>query len=189
MELFLHSLLPEGVGNAGFPLETDEEGFSASSHTPVRESTTYLPYDNAPMPMIRYDFFPAGYMTVLTPIFSPALSRNMLNQLIEVYNSNIHLQPLPLFDLEDLEQLSQMRARQYLVESFCALTILFSEHGNSLDQRMAFAREYADSARNVVNALALEASPRADVLQALCLLALFDMKRTWPAKTSTNYLH
>jgi len=78
-----------------------------------------------------------------------------------------------------LEQLNQMQSQQYLVDSFCALTILFSDHSLYGDQKLACAREHADAARNVVNSLSLEASSQLEVLQALCLLALFDMKRTW----------
>jgi hypothetical protein len=101
----------------------------------------------------------------------------MLDHLKGVYLSSIHLQPLPLLDAEDLEQLTMMRSQNYLLDSFCALTILFSEQGYYGEQELTFARERADSARDVVNSLALEASSQPSVLQALCLLALQDMKR------------
>lgn len=178
VSLFLRRLLPGGVDNVRPQGERDEDEFSASSQTPLRQSTLSLPRDPPPILGTRYGPFPAGYTILLTPKYRSAPDRDMLNHLKEVYYSRIHLQPLPLLDPEDLEQLIEMRSREYLMNSFCALTILSSEGGYHGEQRLAFAQEHADSARNVVNSLASEASSQPDVLQALCLLALYDMKRT-----------
>jgi len=177
--IFLRRLLPGGVDNVTRLIETDEEEFSASSQTPLRHPTTSLSHELSPAPETHHSRFPAGSTTVLTPTYSSGPSKDMLDHLKVVYSSSIHLQPLPLLDTEDLEQLSQMRSQEYLLNSFCALTILFSEQGYYSEHELTFARERANSAREVVNSLALAASPQPDVLQALCLLALYDMKRTW----------
>lgn len=174
----LRRLLPGGVDNAVRLAEIDEEEFTASSQTPSRYPTASLSNDPPPVPRTRYSLFPADFTTLLTPTSSTDPSGDMLDHLKEVYLSSIHLQPLPLLDLEDLGRLNQTRSQDYLFDSFCALTISFSEHGHYVEQKLEIARERADSARNAVNSLALGASSQPDVLQALCLLALYDMKGT-----------
>ena len=174
----LHRLLPSGnVDNDETP-ETNDERRSVISPTPRRNDVSSLPHDRDDVPTTRYACFSKDLPPLLTsrPIHSFVLSKDVLDHLVEVYSTSIHLQPLPLFDSEELEQVRQMRPRRYLLDSFCALSFLFSDDSLYGDQQTTIARQYAKSAREVVIPLASDASPRTDILRALCLLALYDMK-------------
>lgn len=83
----------------------------------------------------------------------------------------IHLQPLPLFRLEDLQKYLTTAPR-FLLWSFLALTLTFSNHefyGGRVSEAIEF---YTQSAHDTVIKLAAEGVTRLEVTQSMCLLAL-----------------
>lgn len=101
----------------------------------------------------------------------------LYGHLADVYRSFVHLQPLPLFDEDQLRgEITEQRGRKYLLHAFCALTLAFSDHELYGDKRSELVAGFAESARHMVLPLAAEGSSRLDVLQTLCLLALTEIK-------------
>ena len=94
---------------------------------------------------------------------------------MEVYRATVHLQPLPLFNLEGL-QARLMASPQFLLWSFLALTLTFSSHEFYRGSESEAIKFYARSAADTVMRLAAEGIPRLEILQSLCLLAFRDIK-------------
>ena len=93
---------------------------------------------------------------------------------VDVYKTKIHLQPLPLFDLQDLSsRLSQ--ATPFLQWAFLALCLGFSSPDYPTDHGTDTVQFYTRSAHEAVVRLASEGTATLEVLQALCLLTLNDM--------------
>ncbi|PIA93177.1 hypothetical protein CB0940_05143 [Cercospora beticola] len=119
----------------------------------------------------------------------------LYSHLADVYRSFIHLQPLPLFDEDQLHgEITQQRGRTYLLHAFCALTLAFSDHELYRDKRSELVAGFAESARHMVLPLAAEGSSRLDVLRTLCLLALTEIKlqdptRAWMTIGTAVQLH
>lgn len=91
-----------------------------------------------------------------------------------MYKTRIYLQPLPLFDPNLLHE-HVLSFPLYLLRSFLAVTLLFSEHpfyGGSKSAAMEF---YIRSAREMVILRAAEGIGTVELLQSLCLLTLCDI--------------
>ncbi|OBS26036.1 hypothetical protein FPOA_06566 [Fusarium poae] len=114
---------------------------------------------------------------------SPNPPQSVLRHFVEVYGIKLHLQPLPLFDLECIDNTLQV-APEYLLHSFLALMLEFSSHpfyNNNHQQASAF---YGYSAEAATQQLAGQGKPTTEVIQALCMLALRnvaagDLPRAW----------
>ncbi|XEV01457.1 hypothetical protein FSHL1_006744 [Fusarium sambucinum] len=114
---------------------------------------------------------------------SPNLPQSVLRHFVEVYGIKLHLQPLPLFDLQSLDNMLQV-APEYFLHSFLALMLEFSSHSfynNNHEQASAF---YGHSAEAATQQLAGQGKPTIEVIQALCMLALRnvaagDLPRAW----------
>ena len=98
----------------------------------------------------------------------------MLDHFVQVYEATVHLQPLPLFELDSLKTKLQT-ASQYFVHSFLALMLQFSTHDFYQNSHKAAARFYSRSAAATTQLLAAEGKPRVEVIQALCMLAVEDI--------------
>lgn len=116
---------------------------------------------------------------ILTNYTSPHPPAETLGHFIEVYRKVLHLQPLPLFDMDTLQS-DLAKAPEFLLWSFLALILSFSGHefyhGRESDAR----NFYSQSAEQAVVKMAVEGIPRVEVLQSLCLLALRHIKGTYP---------
>ncbi|KAH6951902.1 hypothetical protein DER45DRAFT_587567 [Fusarium avenaceum] len=94
---------------------------------------------------------------------------------IKEYGTTVHLQPLPLFDLGNLTA-KLASAPRYLVHSFLALMLEFSSHGFYDGKQQQAASYYNGSAVATTQQLASEGKPRVELIQALCMLSLKDIK-------------
>lgn len=83
----------------------------------------------------------------------------------------LHLQPLPLFDIDQLRTLLRS-APTYLLHSFLALTINVSDHDYYRDKKVEAVSFYTSSAESVIPAMAFEGIPKLEIQQSLCLIAL-----------------
>ncbi|KAI9930110.1 hypothetical protein MW887_011920 [Aspergillus wentii] len=108
-----------------------------------------------------------------------------LSHFVEIYKAKLHLQPLPLFDMDGLSaQVS--RFPQFLLRSFLAVTLLFSGHpfyGTSKADAIEF---YVRSSRETTISLAAECTPSLEVIQSLCLLTLSDISAGKQARARMN---
>ncbi|KAF4996693.1 hypothetical protein FGRMN_4351 [Fusarium graminum] len=112
-------------------------------------------------------------MTFSDNRFNPP--REALAHFVDIYSSTVHLQPLPLFEPHNLGKLLDS-APQYLLHSFLALMLDFSTHrfyGNKHSEAAAY---YTRSAVSSTQQLASEGKPKVEVIQALCLLTLKDIR-------------
>ncbi|KAF4503095.1 C6 transcription factor [Fusarium agapanthi] len=83
----------------------------------------------------------------------------------------MHLQPLPLFRLDRLEE-QLLNGPHFLLCSFMALTLMLSTHP-FYDGQRTFARDfYTRKAEEVVSVVASEGDISPEVTQSLCLIAL-----------------
>lgn len=99
----------------------------------------------------------------------------VLRDLVEVYRTVIHFQPLPLFDPDDL--LSRLTVfPQYLLWSFLALTLAFTSHEFYRNHQADAIELYACLAKDTVMKEAVEGSLKREVVQSLCLLSLKEIK-------------
>lgn len=93
---------------------------------------------------------------------------------VEIYKARLHLQPLPLFNVDTLST-NVLHFPPFLLRTFLAATMLFSEHpffGSAKAEAIEF---YVRSARESVMDSAAEGQPSVEVLQSLCLLTLNDL--------------
>lgn len=117
----------------------------------------------------------AGIFDDLTRLYSSSPPIEVLKYFIEIYRTKIHMQPLPLFDLSDIQQVLSGTS-QFLLWSFLSLTLKFSSHqfyGGKEPEAIAF---YTRSAEDQVMKLAVEGATCPKVSQSLCLLALSEIK-------------
>ena len=98
----------------------------------------------------------------------------MLDHFVQVYETTVHLQPIPLFELDSLRTKLQT-ASQYFVHSFLALMLQFSTHNFYHKSHKTAARFYSRSAAATTQLLAAEGKPQVEVIQALCMLAVKDI--------------
>ncbi|KAI1630167.1 hypothetical protein EDD37DRAFT_84703 [Exophiala viscosa] len=137
---------------------------------------------------------------------SADIDSDILDHAVHVYKTKIHLQPLPLLSLEDLPD-RLARGPTYLRWAFLALCLNFTAPEIPLSPGREYVQHYSQSAHEAVVKLAMEGIATAEILQALCLLALSDMKggklaRAWmiignastlqtieTSKRSQTYLH
>lgn len=94
---------------------------------------------------------------------------------IKEYGTTVHLQPLPLFDLDNLTAKLGSSPR-YLVHSFLALMLEFSSHRFYHGKQEQAASYYTGSAVATTQQLASEGKPRVELIQALCMLSFRDIK-------------
>lgn len=115
--------------------------------------------------LVSYGFIP------LTKFHRPRPSPQALSHMLETYKQSIHLQPLPLFSLTDIEE-SLTNAPEFLLWSFLALTLTFSSHEFYHGLEKEAIQFYANYAEEKIMKLALEGTTEEAVVQSLCLLAL-----------------
>ncbi|KAF4964774.1 hypothetical protein FSARC_7373 [Fusarium sarcochroum] len=104
-----------------------------------------------------------------------------LDHLVEVYRIKFHLQPLQLFELRDLKRLLTTSPR-FLLWSFLALTVRYSNHDFYTGQEAEAVEYYASSAQQAVTSLASEGIPKLEIVQALCILVLVDVAACKPGR-------
>lgn len=104
---------------------------------------------------------------------------NVMDHAVHVYGTQIHLQPLPLFSLQVLpERLSQGPA--YLRWAFLALCLNFTSPDCSPSEGPESVQHYSRLGHEEVVRLASNGTATLEILQALCLLALSDIKGRCP---------
>ena len=113
--------------------------------------------------------------------YRPDPPQDVLDHFVQVYETTIHLQPLPLFELDSLRAKLQ-NAPQYFLHSFLALMLQFSTHHFYQKSHTAATKFYSLSATATTQRLAAEGKPRVEVIQALCMLALKDIAGKTPRK-------
>ncbi|KAF9891514.1 hypothetical protein FE257_003981 [Aspergillus nanangensis] len=108
------------------------------------------------------------------PSTCPHPSPEDLAHFVEIYRTKLDCQPLPLFNIDSLS-IEAAYLPQFLLRSFLAITVVFTEHrfyGSSKAEAIEF---YTRTAREAVIHLATEGHISLHVLQALCLLTLGDL--------------
>ncbi|KAF5534279.1 C6 transcription factor [Fusarium napiforme] len=101
----------------------------------------------------------------------PQPTQDAFKHFVKVYETKIHLQPLPLFTLNRLEE-QLLDGPDFLLWSFMALTLMLSTHP-FYDGQRTFARDfYTRKAEETVGVLASEGDISPEVIQSLCLIAL-----------------
>ncbi|KAF5698054.1 C6 transcription factor [Fusarium globosum] len=101
----------------------------------------------------------------------PQPTQEALEHFVKVYETKIHLQPLPLFRLDRLEE-QLLKGPHFLLWSFMALTLMLSTHPFYDGQRTVATDFYTRKAEEVVSNLASEGDKSPEVTQSLCLIAL-----------------
>ncbi|PLB53074.1 hypothetical protein P170DRAFT_507782 [Aspergillus steynii IBT 23096] len=99
---------------------------------------------------------------------------DVLMHYVEIYKARLHLQPLPLFNIETLST-QVLRFPPYLLHSFLAVTMPFSEHSFFGNAKEKAIDSYVRSARETVIHAATEGESSVELLQSLCLLSLNDL--------------
>ncbi|KAF4993081.1 hypothetical protein FGRMN_6696 [Fusarium graminum] len=112
-------------------------------------------------------------------IIHPNPASEVLDHLLEIYRVKLHLQPLQLFKLDDLQD-HLSTSSQFFLYSFLALTVRHSAHDFYKGREAAAVDFYANSAHQTVISLASQGVTRIEVVQALCMLVLVDIAgRAW----------
>ncbi|KAF5574382.1 C6 transcription factor [Fusarium pseudoanthophilum] len=101
----------------------------------------------------------------------PQPTEEALKHFVKVYETKIHLQPLPLFTLDRLEE-QLLTGPHFLLWSFMALTLTLSTHPFYDGQRTIARDLYTRKAEEAVNVLASEGDISPEVTLSLCLTAL-----------------
>ncbi|KIV78242.1 hypothetical protein PV11_09978 [Exophiala sideris] len=108
-------------------------------------------------------------------------SLDVLEYAVNVYRTKVHLQPLPLFNLQGLsDRLAE--SSPFLRWSFLALCLNLAPPAPSAGQDLDAGQRYSRMSHQVVTRLAAEGTATLEVLEALCLLALSDMIVGKPAR-------
>lgn len=107
---------------------------------------------------------------------SPSLEPpvHVLDHLVEVYRTRIHLRPLPLFNLEGLRD-RLANSPRFLLHSFLALSLNFGSHGFFRGREQEAVQFYTRSAQDGTMELAVEGISKVEVIESLCLLAVKDL--------------
>ncbi|CZS83066.1 unnamed protein product [Fusarium graminearum] len=121
--------------------------------------------------------------TASNKLNSPNPPQSVLEHFVEVYSIKLHLQPLPLFELECLRSMLPVAAG-YLRYSFLTLMLEFTSHSCYSSKYEEASTFYRHSAEAATQQLAGQGKPTADIMQALCMLALRniaagDLPRAW----------
>jgi hypothetical protein len=119
--------------------------------------------------------------------YRPDPPEAVLDHFVQVYETTVHLQPLPLFELDSLKAKLQ-DAPKYFMHSFLALMLQFSTHDFYQKSHPAATSFYSRSAAATTQRLAAEGKPRVDVIQALCMLALKHIAGKIPHKKLLDYI-
>ncbi|KAG9500738.1 hypothetical protein J7337_006418 [Fusarium musae] len=101
----------------------------------------------------------------------PQPTQEVLKHFVKVYITKIHLQPLPLFTLDKLEE-QLLDGPHFLLWSFMALGLMLSTHPFYDGQRTVARDFYTRKAEEAVNILSYEGDISPEVTQSLCLIAL-----------------
>ncbi|KAG5760039.1 hypothetical protein H9Q72_011836 [Fusarium xylarioides] len=101
----------------------------------------------------------------------PQPTHEALKHFVKVYETKVHLQPLPLFSSDRLEE-QLLNCPDFLLWSFMALALMLSTHPFYDGQRTSARDFYTRKAEEVVSILASEGDISPGVTQSLCLLAL-----------------
>ncbi|KAF4969876.1 hypothetical protein FSARC_2971 [Fusarium sarcochroum] len=101
----------------------------------------------------------------------PEPTLEALRHFVQVYETKLHLQPLPLFCLDRLED-RLVAGPQFLLWSFLALTLMLSTHPFYDGQRTFALDFYTRKSEEVTSSLASEGATTPELTQALCLIAL-----------------
>ncbi|KAJ1717842.1 hypothetical protein NYO67_196 [Aspergillus flavus] len=119
-----------------------------------------------------------------SPCFAPSHLEppvHVLDHLVEVYRTRIHLQPLPLFNLEGLRD-RLANSPRFLLHSFLALSLNFGSHGFFRGREQEAVQFYTRSAQDGTMELAVEGISKVEVIESLCLLAVKDLIGQRPAR-------
>ncbi|PTD06532.1 hypothetical protein FCULG_00007276 [Fusarium culmorum] len=93
---------------------------------------------------------------------------SVLEHFVEVYSIKLHLQPLPLFELECLRGMLPVAAG-YLRYSFLTLMLEFTSHSYYSSKHEEASKFYRHSAEAATQQLAGQGKPTAEIMQALCM--------------------
>ncbi len=115
----------------------------------------------------------------LTYLPSSDPTHDELDHAIQVYKTKLHLQPFPLFNLLDLHD-RLVQGAPYLRWAFLALCLSFTSPEFIQGEGPESVQHYSRLGHEVAVRLAAEGTATLEVLQALCLLALSDMKGSYP---------
>lgn len=113
-------------------------------------------------------------MLTLLCLPSPDPSPEILADLAEIYRVKLHLQPIPLFRMQDLADWLTSSPR-FLLCAFSALVLSIGGHEYYREKQAEAIEYYARSAEDTVRMLSLRGIARLEVVQGLCLLALRDI--------------
>ena len=97
-----------------------------------------------------------------------------LDHFVEVYRTRIHLQPLPLFNLDGLRD-RLVTSSRFLLYSFLALSLNFGSHEFYRGREQEAIELYTRSAEDATMKLAVEGISKIEVIESLCILALKDL--------------
>ncbi|KAE8368125.1 hypothetical protein BDV27DRAFT_154296 [Aspergillus caelatus] len=111
----------------------------------------------------------------------PAPPVDVLEHFVDVYRIKLHLQPLPIFNLTGLTD-RLMAGPQYLLWSFLAVVLTFSNHIFYQNTEDIAKDLYSRSSEYAVMKLAWEGDPNPEVIQALCLVALKHIRAQQPTR-------
>ncbi|KAJ3459018.1 hypothetical protein MRS44_015091 [Fusarium solani] len=139
-------------------------GMVSSSHSPTRPVSSYSLRSSGRLPDAL------GTPQRFSPS-RPEPSPEALEHFIEVYRLRLHLQPLPLFSLQNLTQ-QLLTGPRFLLWAFMALMMNFSTHEFYEDNEPAAKNLYARLAEEATMQLVFEGVPTVELTQALCLVAL-----------------
>ncbi|KAM5359120.1 hypothetical protein ACJZ2D_014726 [Fusarium nematophilum] len=121
------------------------------------------------------DYFQSGVESRKFSTSRPEPTPEALKHFVDVYRTKLHLQPLPLFNVQGLEEQLAI-GPQFLLWSFMALTMVFSTHPFYEGQESAAADFYTRTAEESVKNLASEGVPTPELTKSLCLIALKHLK-------------
>ena len=96
-----------------------------------------------------------------------------------MYRQHIYFQPIPLFDVQYIYDNLQSFP-SFLRWAFLAIALRFAKHPFYGGNGMQASEFYIASSRKTVMRLALDGVSELEVLQALCLLALCEIKGRIP---------
>ncbi|KAB8255651.1 hypothetical protein BDV32DRAFT_154063 [Aspergillus pseudonomiae] len=119
-----------------------------------------------------------------SPNFEPSCLEHpveALDHFVEVYRTRIHLQPLPLFNLDGLRD-RLVTSSRFLLYSFLALSLNFGSHEFYRGREQEAIELYTRSAEDATMKLAVEGISKIEVIESLCILALKDLIGQKPAR-------
>ena len=103
----------------------------------------------------------------------------VIQHFVDVYRTKVHLQPLPLFHLENLaDQL--LAGPEFVLWSFLSLMLMISSHDFFKGQENLAKDFYARSSEDIVMGLSSGGELTSDVTRSLCLIALKHLKCNHP---------